>query len=636
MMHLCRDLFPSLLEQEGLLFKLISEHFDYSKLLYDDIIAENMEEEFKDFIYSFVDVEKEKIVTNKSPKELLEEAGYELYECHTERDIQSFRKYYDEDEVLCTIKYGGRLNRCHVFFAVKKNAEDIKRSDFKKPKRQDEYGTSVISIQFRRGQVNTVSIKNRYNHTVNNPDATFSNNLDSIILGLTESFEREYGFNINSNYTDFELNSYYLGSDGKFYKINYEVDDICFGSNGIILENGRPNKLDKARYVIMDYFVLDKVEKTIKIYNEDLRDTFPDTIGQIEKIEEFVDKDTKNRTIVINDKIKIVVDKIGVITKYINEEIDQIDDNFLSYNPCLQEIEIPNVTKIGNNFLRNNRIMLSFKSDKLTEVGEDFLYMNTKMCLIHLPNLIKVGDNFMYESQIDHIHLPKLKYVGDYFMCENQLLSSILFLPEVETIGKDFLYKNIKVSQVIMPQVEKVGSNFMSSNSIIESVFMPKLRTAGFFFLSSNKCLFYLKLDSLEETSEMFLRDNVLIADIILPKVKKTSRDFCYRAIGPINLELPEVEEIGPSFLSNCEEMDRIELPKAKIIKRWFLPRCTEIREIILPEAVDICEEGFLRDSDKKKIERFYAPKYLEKLEEVKNPKFVKELKLRNKKVNYS
>ena len=42
MMHLCRELFPSLLEQEGLLFRIISDHFDYSKLLYDDIIAENM------------------------------------------------------------------------------------------------------------------------------------------------------------------------------------------------------------------------------------------------------------------------------------------------------------------------------------------------------------------------------------------------------------------------------------------------------------------------------------------------------------------------------------------------------------------------------------------------------------------
>ena len=51
MMHLCRTLFPSLLEQEGLLFKILSEHFDYNRSLYDDIKEEFAEEEFKDYIY---------------------------------------------------------------------------------------------------------------------------------------------------------------------------------------------------------------------------------------------------------------------------------------------------------------------------------------------------------------------------------------------------------------------------------------------------------------------------------------------------------------------------------------------------------------------------------------------------------
>ena len=54
--------------------------------------------------------------------------------------------------------------------------------------RQDEYGTSVISIQFDRDDTHTLSIKNRYNHKVEKPDATFSNNLNNIVAGLTKSF----------------------------------------------------------------------------------------------------------------------------------------------------------------------------------------------------------------------------------------------------------------------------------------------------------------------------------------------------------------------------------------------------------------------------------------------------------------
>ena len=96
MMHLCRRLFPSLLDHEGLLFKLLSEHFEFNKDLCDDIMAESnyyydAEVEFKNFIYSLVDVEsidKEKV--EGSPEELLDRAGYTLIECHTEEDIQSF------------------------------------------------------------------------------------------------------------------------------------------------------------------------------------------------------------------------------------------------------------------------------------------------------------------------------------------------------------------------------------------------------------------------------------------------------------------------------------------------------------------------------------------------------------------
>ena len=39
----------------------------------------------------------------------------------------------------------------------------------------------MISIQFTKDDAHTLSIKNRYNHSVNDPDATFSNNLDNII-----------------------------------------------------------------------------------------------------------------------------------------------------------------------------------------------------------------------------------------------------------------------------------------------------------------------------------------------------------------------------------------------------------------------------------------------------------------------
>ena len=45
MSHLCRTLFPSILETEGLLYSLLESKFHPSKFLYDDII-ENGEADF--------------------------------------------------------------------------------------------------------------------------------------------------------------------------------------------------------------------------------------------------------------------------------------------------------------------------------------------------------------------------------------------------------------------------------------------------------------------------------------------------------------------------------------------------------------------------------------------------------------
>ena len=48
--HLCRDLFPTFLEIEGLLPKVISEHFLPSRELYDDLVNNNLTNMFKNYI----------------------------------------------------------------------------------------------------------------------------------------------------------------------------------------------------------------------------------------------------------------------------------------------------------------------------------------------------------------------------------------------------------------------------------------------------------------------------------------------------------------------------------------------------------------------------------------------------------
>ena len=397
MYHFCRESFPTLLEEPGKLSKLLSDNFHESHSLFDDIVADGKEDEFKNYIYSLVDVENNnELVQIKTPEELMSEAGYVLVECYNEGDIQAFRKYYAPGEELCTFK-GGRLNRCRVFFAVKKNVSDIKREDFKNPTRQDEYGTSVISIQFTKDGTNTLSIKNRYNHTVNNPDATFSNNLDNIIPGLTESFERHKGIVQRYKSQNFEIKGYVRANDGKYYKYNYEINNVYYCPDNIIIDHFNVKKYDKSRYLIIDYFIIDLSNKSISLYDKKLSDSFCDVIKDINKIE--IDNIDSGKKITIlgdnNKSLEIITDKDGKIISLKMNKIYDIGDKFLSYNTSLQKFTAENLTEVGDHFLCCNTSLQKFIAENLTEVGCYFLGCNNTLQELYLPNLTKVGDLFL-------------------------------------------------------------------------------------------------------------------------------------------------------------------------------------------------------------------------------------------------
>ena len=398
MMKLCRESFPTLLESEGLLSQLMLEHFDPSHVLYEDIISDELEDEFKDFIYSLIELKKIKKVVNKNSKELLEEAGYDLYECRTEEEIQSFRKYYQTNEMLCTFEEN-RLSRCYVFFAVKKSVDDIRREDFKNPQREDLYGTSVISIQFTKNETHTLSIKNRYNHTVNNSDATFRNNLDNIIEGLTESFSRDYGMIQTNPSNDFEIPNYVRANDGRYYKYNYEINNIYYCTNNVIIDNFEAMKLEHNR-LLLDYFILDLQDKIISLYDDTISDCFPGGLKEIQQIWIIKEKESKKIIIKTNQEdIIIEIDNDNKIIKYQNDNIEEIKNNFLIYNESLIKIDLPNVTIIGDDFLYFNESLREINLPNVIEIGEHFLFFNNTLMEINMPKITEIGDCFLYYNK---------------------------------------------------------------------------------------------------------------------------------------------------------------------------------------------------------------------------------------------
>ena len=408
-MHLCRSIFPTLLEQEGLLTEVLKSTFaTNSRTLYDDIVNYYLEEEFKNYIYSKVDVEKEKseIIGEKTPYQLLDENGYNLYECNSEEEIQSFKKYYKSGEELCTF-HGDRLNRCVVFFAVKKDAEEIKREDFNKPKREDEYGTSVMSIQFTKSQNSTVSIKNRYNHTVNNPDATYGNDLNKIAPGLTQSFKKllsERGLTLNSsNIEAFSIPGYVVADDGKYYKYNMEINGNYYCPGNVIIDHGNVIKLEPEKQELIDYFILDKENKTLSLYDDPLllllSDSFIDGFKSIDSIEMANNNNSeqKTKTITIKEKssdkpITIEINReSNSIIGYTNENLTNLGDNFLGYNEKLSKLVAPNVTSIKYGVLQNNKGLEKFEAPNVKIIKDCFLLSNNKLSKFEVPNVTCIG-----------------------------------------------------------------------------------------------------------------------------------------------------------------------------------------------------------------------------------------------------
>ena len=433
MMHLCKKIFSTILEYPNRLPKLLEDNFYPSKSLYTDLIKNDKIYDFEKYIYSLFNEKKELLKTDKTPFELMEEAGYILYECRCEREINFFKKYYKKGEELCTFKED-RLKDCHVFFAVKKDVNDIKREDYKCPFRQDDYGVSVISIQFTKGDYNGVSIKNRYNHKVKNPDATFCNNLDNIIPGLTYSFYKMYHYNLElTNNINFELDGYKRDENGKYYKIFYSINNTLYGPNNIIIDNGKLQEqyLQLEKYIIADYFIVDLMHHKVILYDEKISDSFIDGIKDIEKIEPIRNKRsgvlTLNITCKDNKKIVIKLNKDNNIIEYNNGFLKNIGNNFMHKCLFVKKVDLENTLNIGDNFICCSDKLTSFNADNLETIGNAFLLSSKNIKKLILDNVKSIGNYFLFfNTSLKELSLKSLMFIDNNYLFSHKNKDTLL------------------------------------------------------------------------------------------------------------------------------------------------------------------------------------------------------------------
>jgi len=195
-------------------------------------------------------------------EEILQEVGYNHKIIKDVKELMEFKKYYSSspDEVICTYNNPqGRLGNYHMLVLSKKDLDKIKRS--KNPQREDEYSTSLLNIQIHKKH-NNVSIKSRYNHTVNNPDAVHSNNLEKIAPGLTTAVERKLGIQINrKNDEALPDNLKLAGNNVISYWI--ERNNVYVGED-VYVDNDEVHWIDPNQELIVEQFLINFKDKTVK------------------------------------------------------------------------------------------------------------------------------------------------------------------------------------------------------------------------------------------------------------------------------------------------------------------------------------------------------------------------------------
>ncbi|MBP5363983.1 MAG: hypothetical protein J6Y49_01375 [Alphaproteobacteria bacterium] len=238
--------------------------------------------------------------TDKDPLELLSDAGYDAFVVKTEEQKNSIKKYYRQGEEICTLRDPHRHERFYMIHAIKRGVDKIKPSA--NPQREDEYGTSVISIQIAKTG-GFISIKNRYNHTIKDPDNTFNSNPDNIIPGLSESLKRF--FHVDFNVTGARIPSGFIIVNDQLVRYNYEIDNKYFGPDYYV-EGSTITKLNNDNQILFfQGFVL-----TIAKGNNTVESVVKDNLEFCNSLNEFLhDKKIsistakdKTKTILVNGK----------------------------------------------------------------------------------------------------------------------------------------------------------------------------------------------------------------------------------------------------------------------------------------------------------------------------------------------
>ena len=224
---------------------------------------------------------------------------------------------------------------------------------------------------------------------------------------------------------------------------------------------------------MIDYFILDKEKKRLRLYDAYREDGFCKCFENIEKIqmEKNSEKEKQTRVIIIETKdselpISIEIDKDNNIIGYSNPQLTQVGDNFLKCNEQLSELNLPQLTQVGDGFLEQNEQLSELNLPQLTQVGDGFL----ENLSAEVKQLAKIEGEKGIEINLKTEKTSLQQKVKEPSLKINK--NNIFY--KIKSFFKNLFYKDRKIENDV--QIETISNDNIAKNENSKSAFIENIK----------------------------------------------------------------------------------------------------------------------------------------------------------------
>ena len=580
------------------------------------------------FLESLKEIHIEETDGNLSPFKLLELAGYDAYYADTLEKQNAIQKYFKSKEKLCTFNDNDRYINYYIINAVKKNVQKIKRENFYgKEARQDEYGTSVISIQMLKTG-GFISIKNRYNHTVQGCDNTFNSNPDNIIWGLSSAIKKYFDVDFSSQKVP--LSKGYTYQNNQIIKYNLETNNVYFGDD-FYVKDGVVHQINKDYQLMIRPFIIDLKDR--KILNPaGVTDGFiPCFEAEIQKgVLQLQNQD--GMKVLLLDGKPLLYAKEGSLKRLYFSKLVEMQANTLKHFEDLEMVDAPCV-KIINEWCFEYLENLKKVNLPSLETMYSFSFKGTN-AEVYAPKMQEKGVYFLGSLAID-IKNKEIKAKGGYNSEFLTFLQSVILNNNVSVkqyldgvyelmINEEpfFKFKNGKLVKIALENITHLDAGLIHNLPGLEEVSLPNVAYVG--SVNFNKCpklkkvflpkaiemgsSVFCECESLEEIDCPNVRylewecvnDNPNLKRFLMPELRET-KDYCFNRNGFEELNLPCLEKVKSNCFCHLPKLKVLNLSDLSYTKENCFCYLNEIEELKLPSLISYWGGDYFSNNPKLK-----------------------------------